>query len=463
MSRRNPSSAFSSGCSLDEALTSTSPPNVGSFSPPRTPSFSASFSSSSFDRNGDYVRATSFPKNKIRVLLCESVHDAAVRMLQAEGFDVECVKHALTEEELLERVPQVHVLGIRSKTRVSARVLERAERLLAVGCFCIGTDQVDLRAAERRAIPVFNAPFANTRSVAELMVGEIIALSRQLADRSSECHAGNWFKSAVNCVEVRGKTLGIVGYGHIGAQLSILAEGMGMHVVYYDVVPVLPLGNARPCATLEELLAQADYVSLHVPKTDATHMMIGAPQLGRMKRGAVLLNASRGTVVDLDALAAALRSGHLNGAAVDVYPAEPEKNGERVFSTPLAGCRNVILTPHIGGSTKEAQAKIGEEVAVALVKLVNTGCTVGAVNFPNVELTSTRGCHRILNTHRNVPGVLRDVNRIFADTGANVRAQILGTTNEIGYLLVDLDKEASRETKKLIAALQASLRTRILY
>lgn len=404
----------------------------------------------------------SFPKAKIEVLLLENIHQSAVDMFEAEGFTIRTVSKALSEAELIAAVESVHVLGLRSKSRVTPAVLAAAPRLMAVGCFCIGTDQVDLALTETRGIPVFNAPFSNTRSVAELVLAEVIALSRRLGDVSSGMHKGVWNKSASGCYEVRGKTLGIVGYGHIGSQLSIMAEALGMNVIYWDVVPVLGLSRTVPCESLEELLGKADFVTLHVPRSDATRNMIGAAQLAAMKEGSFLINASRGTVVDLDALANALRSGHLAGAAVDVYPTEPAKNGPG-FESPLRGLTNVLLTPHIGGSTVEAQHMIGREVATSLIRYINEGTTLGAVNFPNLEMPFSPGTHRILNVHRNVPGVLRDINVIFAEQSANVRTQVLGTSTEIGYLIVDVDRYHSDETKKAISDLETSIKTRILY
>eukprot|EP00668_Euglena_longa_P001922 GGOE01002246.1.p1 GENE.GGOE01002246.1~~GGOE01002246.1.p1 ORF type:complete len:439 (+),score=168.67 GGOE01002246.1:29-1318(+) len=405
---------------------------------------------------------TSYPRNKIKILLLENVAPSGIERLRAEGFNVEALPKALSEEELLERAETLHVLGIRSKTKVTAAVLKKAKRLLAVACFCIGTDQVDLQAAQEQGIPVFNAPFANTRSVAELMVGEIICLARQLVDKSREIHAGTWNKMAVGCCEVRGKTLGLIGYGHIGSQGSVLAEQLGMKVIYYDVVPKLPLGNAVQVKSMELLLAESDFVSLHVPNLPSTVGLIGAEQIAQMKKGAYLLNASRGKVVDLDALATALKSGHLAGAAVDVFPWEPEKNGPG-FETPLQGCPNTIMTPHIGGSTLEAQSKIGDEVAASIIKVINVGSTTGAVNFPEVDLPQNPNCHRILNIHRNVPGVLRNINDIILKFGANVEGQMLVTKGNIGYMVMDLDKENSNELRQAVANLDSSIRTRILY
>jgi D-3-phosphoglycerate dehydrogenase len=407
--------------------------------------------------------ATSFPKDQIKVLLLENVHATAHEIFGGEGFQVETLKGSLPTEELAKKLTDVHVLGIRSKTQVRAEALVGARRLLTLGCFCIGTNQVDLEATNRRGIPVFNAPFANTRSVAELMIAEIVTLARQLGDRSREVHSGVWNKVAVNCWEIRGKTLGIVGYGHIGRQLGVLAEGMGMRVLFYDIMAKLPMGNNAAVPSLGELLAVSDFVSLHVPETTQTKNMIATAELAQMKKGAYLLNASRGTVVDIPALAAALKSGHLAGAAVDVYPEEPEKNSAAGFLTPLQGLPNVILTPHIGGSTSEAQAAIGREVAAALTKFVNGGATTGSVNFPAVEPPEVRGAHRILNVHRNVPGVLRDINRIVSDANANIQSQILATDPNIGYLVMDINKDVSNEVSKAIAALETNIRTRILY
>ena len=405
---------------------------------------------------------TSFPKSEIKVLLLENVHPSADELFGGEGFQIERVKGALKEGELIERIRDVHILGIRSKTQVTERVLDEARRLLVVGAFCIGTNQIRLAHANENGVPVFNAPFSNTRSVAEMVIAEVVVLSRQLFDRSREVHEGTWKKIAVGSHEIRGKTLGIVGYGHIGRQVGVLAEMVGMQVVFYDIASRLPMGNNRVLATLEDLLAASDFVTLHVPETAATKGMIGAAQLAAMKPGACLLNASRGTVVDLDALAAAIKSGKVGGAAVDVYPEEPEANSDG-FASVLRGLPNVVLTPHIGGSTEEAQAAIGREVATSLVKFVNTGATTGSVNFPELELPQARGTHRILNIHRNVPGVVRDITKIISDQGANIHAQMLGTDPNIGYLVMDLDQAVSHEVKKAVGALETSIKTRMLY
>jgi D-3-phosphoglycerate dehydrogenase len=408
------------------------------------------------------MTATSFPKSEIKILLLENIHPIAKETFAAEGFRVETVSGALPEAELAARIKDAHVLGIRSKTLVTPHVIDEARRLLAIGAFCIGTNQISLAHANKRGMPAFNAPFSNTRSVAELILAEIVMLSRHLGDRVRETHSGRWRKVATGSHEVRGRTLGIIGYGHIGSQLGVLAESFGMRVVFYDIVAKLPMGNNRALQRLEDVLAQSDFVTLHVPETPQTKDMIGAGELACMKRGACLLNASRGTVVQIDALADALRTSHLAGAAVDVYPSEPESNSDG-FETPLRGLANVIMTPHIGGSTEEAQEAIGREVSAALIKFVNSGATTGAVNFPQVELPVTKQTHRILNVHRNVPGVLRDINKIVSDLNANIRAQLLATDPDIGYLIVDLDQDVSHDVKKAVAALETSIKTRILF
>jgi D-3-phosphoglycerate dehydrogenase len=405
---------------------------------------------------------TSFPKSQIKVLLLENVHRTAHEVFGAEGFQVEALAHSLPPDELAAKVADVHILGIRSKTHVTADVVSAGRRLLTIGCFCIGTNQVDLDAANRRGVPVFNAPFSNTRSVAELIIAEIITLARQLGDRSREVHEGKWRKVAAGSYEIRGKVLGIVGYGHIGRQLGVLAEAMGMRVLFYDHASKLPMGNNTSVATLAELLERAEFVSLHVPETPQTKNMIGAAELALMAKGSYLLNASRGNVVVLEALAEALRAGQLGGAAVDVYPEEPESNRDG-FRAPLQGLANVILTPHIGGSTSEAQAAIGREVGTALTKFVNAGATTGSVNFPVMEVPPVRGAHRILNVHRNVPGVLRDINTIVSERNANIQSQVLSTDANIGYLIMDLDKDVSDDVSHAMAALGTNIRTRILY
>ena len=408
------------------------------------------------------MATTSFPVDQIKVLLLENVHETAHELIRGQGFQIEALPRALPEDQLAEKLRDVHILGIRSKTQVTERALRDARRLLTVGCFCIGTNQVDLRAANLRGVPVFNAPFSNTRSVAELVIGEILMLARRLFDRSRELHEGRWRKIATGANEVRGKTVGIIGYGHIGSQVGVLAEAIGMRVVFYDIASKLPMGNNAPVASMQALLQTSDFVTLHVPETPQTRNLIGAAELAAMRRGACLLNASRGSVVDIGALAEAVKSGQVGGAAVDVYPEEPEQNVD-TFMTPLRGLGNVILTPHIGGSTAEAQAAIGREVASTLIGFVNGGATTGAVNFPQVEVQPTRNTHRVLNIHRNVPGVLRDINRIVGDCNANIRSQVLSTDPNVGYLIMDLDQDVSNDVKKAIAALETNIRTRILY
>lgn len=404
---------------------------------------------------------TSFPKNEIEVLLLENIHPSAHELFRGEGFKLEVRSGAMSEAELLERISSVHLIGIRSKTNITAPVLEKARRLLAVGCFCIGTNQVDLKAANRLGIPVFNAPLSNTRSVAELVMAEIVLLSRRLGDANSEMHRGKWNKSADGANEIRGKTLGIIGYGHIGTQVGVLAEAFGLRVLFYDVTAKLPLGNNTRVESLTDLLAQSDYVTLHVPETPHTKNMIDAAAIDSMKQGAKLLNLSRGTVVDIKALAAALQAGKLSGAGIDVFPREPKNNDEE-FVSELRNLPNVFLTPHIGGSTAEAQEAIGREVGQALIKLVNTGSTVGAVNFPIVE-PPPQGHHRVLNVHRNVPGVLSSINRIVSDCNANVVSQVLATDPDIGYLVMDLDRAVAEGVRAAMAQLDTSIRTRILY
>jgi D-3-phosphoglycerate dehydrogenase len=399
---------------------------------------------------------------KLKVLLLENIHPTAREIFAAEGFEVEALSEALPEAKLAQKIRDVHVLGIRSKTQVTEAVFAEAKNLITMGAFCIGTNQIALDAARLAGVPVFNAPFGNTRSVAEMVIAEIIMLSRRLGLRNTEMHQGIWNKVSKDCFEIRGKTLGIVGYGNIGSQVSTIAENLGMKVVFYDIISKLPLGNARGCSTLAEVLKVSDFVTLHVPATHFTRNMIGASELALMKPGACLLNASRGNVVVIEALAEVLRARKLGGAAIDVYPEEPEANGAD-FRTPLQGIPNVILTPHIGGATEEAQAQIGEEVPTALMRYLKTGSTLRAVNFPELDLPFSPSAHRILNVHRNVPGVLREINRIVSDLGANIQAQGLSTDPEIGYLLLDTDKALSGEVKQAIEALKSSIRTRILY
>jgi len=409
---------------------------------------------------------TSLDKSRIRVLLLENIHPSAVAALKADGYsNVERESGSIPESDLAERVRGVHILGIRSRTEVTSRVLDAADKLIAIGCFGIGTDQVDLEAAEVHGVPVFNAPFSNTRSVAELVLAEIISLSRGLPERNAAAHQGRWLKAVAGATEVRGKCLGIVGYGHIGTQVGLLAEALGMRVIYYDIETKLALGNATPIGSLDALLERADLVTLHVPETPRTFRMIGAPQLARMKKGAKLINASRGTVVDIDALAQALQSGHIGGAAVDVFPEEPGSNEEE-FRTPLREFENVILTPHIGGSTVEAQENIGVEVAAKLVKYSDNGSTVTSVNFPEVTLPEHAGKHRILHIHRNRPGMLAQVNAVLAQAKINIASQYLETDPRIGYAVIDIDepeRPVSQAIRKELDAIDGTIRTRVLY
>lgn len=404
-----------------------------------------------------------YHQKKYRFLLLEAIHPSAKEFLQTEGFEVELLPNSPKESEIIALAKNYDFLGIRSKTQINEKILNSAKHLLGVGCFCIGTDQVDLAAANHLGIPVFNAPYSNTRSVAELVLAEIICLSRQVCDRSAQAHLGQWVKSAIGSHEVRGKTLGIVGYGHIGSQVSVLAEAFGMRVMFYDVVKKLPLGNSQSCESLDELLQKSDFVTLHVPDTKHTRDLIGAVQLKQMKQGAFLINASRGGVVKIGELAQALRSGHLGGAAVDVFPLEPSSNNEK-FVSELQGISNVILTPHIGGSTEEAQAAIGYEVAESLTSYARLGNTRGAVNFPNVDLPVLhQDSHRLLNIHQNVPGVLSDITKIVSDLGANIHAQYLSTDSRIGYLVMDMGKGSADEVSSRVSNLKTSIQTRVLY
>ncbi|AXR61599.1 phosphoglycerate dehydrogenase [Leptospira mayottensis] len=405
----------------------------------------------------------SFPKDKINVLLLENVHQDAFDMFKKDGFNVRLLPAAYSTKELLDEIENVHVLGIRSKTNVTPAVLEKAKRLLTIGCFCIGTNQVDLSGAEKKGIPVFNAPYSNTRSVAELVISEIIMLARRVPDHIRNTHSGIWNKISKNCFEVRGKTIGIVGYGHIGSQVSVLAEAMGMKVIYYDVQAVLPLGNATPTESYQELLKNSDFITFHVPETPQTMNLYGKKEIEITKKGAYMINLSRGKVVDLEALAQAIKSGHISGAGIDVFPQEPESNNDP-FLTPMQNLPNVILTPHIGGSTEEAQKNIGSEVASKLLKFVNNGSTTFSVNFPNLEITPLpSGQYRILNVHKNQPGFLKDINSMVSEIGANISSQHLGTSAEIGYLSMVIDKSVGNELKEKIEKHPFSIKTRILY
>ncbi|HEY1079883.1 MAG TPA: phosphoglycerate dehydrogenase [Bdellovibrio sp.] len=400
--------------------------------------------------------------NALKILLVENIHPVAKDALMAEGFHVDLITHAPSEAELIQLLPKYDVLGIRSKTEVTAEVLSKNTHLLTIGCFCIGTNQVDLQNAREKGVPVFNAPHSNTRSVAELVIAEMIALSRQLGDRNTKAHVGDWVKSAEGAKEVRGKTLGIVGYGHIGSQVSVLAEAMGLKVVFFDVIKKLPLGNAVMKASLEELLKVSDFVTLHVPETPETKDMIGAKEMAQMKKGSYLINASRGTVVVIDALVEFLKNKHIAGCAIDVFPEEPASNKEK-FKSPLQGLANVILTPHIGGSTEEAQYAIGMEVAESFRRYLKIGSSSGAVNFPNVDLPVKQGTSRLLNVHKNEPGVLGEINSLISKAGANIEGQYLSTDEKIGYLVMDVHSSQAQALAADINKLSRSIRTRLVY
>jgi len=410
-------------------------------------------------------KKTSFAKDEIRIVLLEGISQSAVDTFRAAGYShIHTQSKSLPEDELKAHIADAHILGIRSRTQLTSDIISHAKKLMAVGCFCIGTNQVDLEAAELAGIPVFNAPYSNTRSVAELVIAQAIMLARGIAAKNAQCHRGGWDKSAAGSHEVRGKTLGIIGYGHIGTQVGVLAEALGMKVLFYDVESKLSLGNAQAATSLDQVLERADIVTLHVPQTPATQWMIGAEQLAKMKIGAHLINASRGSVVDIDALDAALRSKHISGAAVDVFPLEPKGNGE-AFESPLTAHDNVILTPHIGGSTLEAQDNIGMEVAAKLVRYSDNGSTLSAVNFPEVTLPEHQGSLRLLHIHHNVPGILSKINDTFSQHNFNIDGQFLRTDSKVGYVVIDINanRAQARLIRKELAAIEGTLRTRILY
>ncbi|MCE8023165.1 phosphoglycerate dehydrogenase [Billgrantia aerodenitrificans] len=409
------------------------------------------------------MQETSLSKSAIKIMLLEGVHQSALDNLRNAGYtNIETLPGSLDEAALIDKLRDVHFLGIRSRTQLTERVFAAAEKLNAVGCFCIGTNQVDLDAALAHGIPVFNAPYSNTRSVAELVLGEAIMLLRGIPEKNARAHEGGWLKSAKRSHEARGKTLGIVGYGNIGSQLSVLAESLGFNVIFYDVVAKLGMGNARQVASLEELLARADVVSLHVPELPSTQWMIGARQIDLMKDGSILINASRGKVVVIEALAEAIKAGKLNGAAIDVFPVEPKGNDE-VFESPLRGLSNVILTPHIGASTLEAQENIGIEVSERLITYSDNGSTLMAVNFPEVQLPPHPGKHRLLHIHGNVPGVLSEINRVLAEYEINIAGQYLQTNDKVGYVVIDSDKRYSTEAKQALGQIRHTLRARELF
>lgn len=406
---------------------------------------------------------TSLDKDKIRILLLEGVHQSAVDTIKAAGYtNIEYHTKSLPEDELKQKIADAHFIGIRSRTQLTADVLSHARKLVSIGCFCIGTNQVDLQAATRRGVAVFNAPFSNTRSVAELVLAQAILLLRGVPEKNAKAHRGEWLKSAKNSYEIRGKKLGIIGYGNIGTQFSVLAESLGMDVYFYDVVSKLPIGNATQVGTLQELLNISDVVSLHVPETPATKYMFKAEQFAQMKPGSILMNASRGTVVDIDALADALSSGKLLGAAIDVFPVEPKSNDEE-FVSPLREFDNCILTPHVGGSTIEAQENIGREVAEKLAMYSDNGTSVSSVNFPEVALPSHPNQHRLLHIHENVPGVMSEINQVFSENGINVCGQYLQTKEDIGYVVVDVDKAYGELALEKLRQVKGTIRCRVLF
>lgn len=411
------------------------------------------------------MKKTSFPKDEMKVLLLEGIHQDAIDYFKRAGYsNLEIHSTALEGDALIEAIEDAHIIGIRSRTQLTAEVLQKAPRLMSIGCFCIGTNQVDLEAAKHLAIPVFNAPYSNTRSVAELVIAEMIMLKRGIPYKNYICHQGGWDKSAKGSYEVRGKTLGIVGYGHIGTQVGIIAESLGMQVLFYDIESKLSLGNAQQVETLEELLSVADVVTLHVPEDDTTKNMMNRARIEKMKQGSVLINAARGTIVDLDALADSIKAEHILGAAIDVFPVEPKSNSEE-FQTPLRDLQNVILTPHIGGSTLEAQQNIGIEVASKLVLYSDNGSTVSAVNFPEVMLPKQPGSHRILHIHENTPGILRAVNDLVASLDLNINAQYLQTLGEVGYVVLDVSGDSTNAQKLQtgMKEIKGTLKCRILY
>ncbi|MGC4104476.1 phosphoglycerate dehydrogenase [Ferruginibacter sp.] len=408
-------------------------------------------------------KITSYPKEKINILFLENISDVAVKFFNTAGYTtVKKIGGALSEDELVAAVKNVHLLGIRSKTQVTKRVLDAAEKLQAIGCFCIGTNQVDLSYATEKGVAVFNAPYSNTRSVAELVIGASIMLIRKIVDKNRAAHEGIWNKDASGSYELRGKTLGIIGYGNIGSQLSVLAEGLGMKVIFYDVETKLPLGNAEDRKTLKELVSQSDIVTLHVPELPTTKNLINKSNLKYFKKGSILINYARGEVVDLDALAKSLKDGQLGGAAIDVFPWEPEKNGDK-FTTPLQGLSNVLLTPHIGGSTQEAQQNIGDDVSNKLFNYLEKGITYGSHTVPALSLPPQEGTHRILHIHKNVPGVLSEINTQLSKHHINILGQYLKTNESIGYVVLDVDKGLSKNAVELLKKVKATIKVRVLY
>ncbi len=406
---------------------------------------------------------TSYPKDKIKILFLENISEAAIKLFRDNGYsDIKKIAGALSEEQLIQEVKDVHILGIRSKTQITSTILQHATKLQAIGCFCIGTNQVDLIAARKKGVVVFNAPYSNTRSVAELVIGSSIILIRRILDKNKYAHEGKWNKDAKGSYELRGKTLGIIGYGSIGSQVSILAEALGMKVIFYDIVTKLPLGNAVPKKSIKEVVSKSDIITLHIPENGTTKNLINKTTLKYFKNGSILLNYARGEVVDLEALSAALNSGQLSGAGIDVYPVEPEKNGDS-FTSPLQHIPNVLLTPHIGGSTEEAQHNIGEDVSSKLYQYLEMGITTGSLTVPEMSLPPQEGTHRILHIHNNVPGVLSEINSTMSENKINILGQYLKTNDEIGYVVLDLDKKLSKNASDLLRQVKGTIKVRVLY
>jgi len=406
---------------------------------------------------------TSYPKDKIKIVFFENISDTAIKIFKDAGYvDIKKFSGALPEDQLIQEVKDAHLIGIRSKTMVTERVLQHAKKLQAIGCFCIGTNQVNLHAARKKGVVVFNAPYSNTRSVAELIIGASVMLIRKILDKNKAAHEGFWNKDAKGSFELRGKTLGIIGYGNIGSQVSILAEAMGMKIFFYDAITKLPLGNAISKKSLKELVSKSDIITLHIPETSQTKNLINKSLLKYFKKGSILLNYARGEVVDLNALKQALVSGHLSGAGVDVFPWEPEKNGDR-FESPLQGLPNVLLTPHIGGSTEEAQLNIGEDVSTKMLNYLETGATTGSHTVPELSLPQQEKTHRILHIHNNIPGVLSEINSSLSDNKINVLGQYLKTNDDIGYVVLDIDTKLSKSAVELLKKVKGALKVRLLY
>jgi len=409
------------------------------------------------------IDLTSYPKDRIKVLFLENISDKAVQYFKQQGYaDVKKVAGALSEEELIKVIKDVHILGIRSKTFISKKVLDSAKKLQAIGCFCIGINQVDLKACKQKGIAVYNAPYSNTRSVAELVIGASILLIRKILDKNKAAHNGIWNKEAKGSFELRGKTMGIIGYGNIGTQLSVMAEAMGMRVQFYDIETKLPLGNAQARKSIKEIVGSSDIISLHVPETNQTKNLINKALIKQFKTGSILVNYARGEVVDLDALAEAIKEKNIAGAAIDVFPVEPEKNGD-AFTTPLQGLSNVLLTPHIGGSTEEAQENIGEDVSIKLYQYLERGVSNGSHTIPSLSLPPVDGAHRILHIHKNVPGVLGAINTLLSKNKINIVGQYLKTNDEIGYVVLDVDSKLSKQAMALLKEVKETIKVRMLY